>query len=93
MRYSNSLKYSLQMCYCSNFTSECDVYFQAPQDPESWTGVRDAFEEGNIYAQKDQILGTYTGDDDCLYLHVYIPKVRGTTEATNDPRYKVVLPS
>jgi hypothetical protein len=24
-----------------------------------------------------------------LYLHVYIPKVRGTTEATNDPRYKV----
>jgi carboxylesterase type B len=77
------------MCY---FTSECDVYFQAPQAPESWTGVRDAFEEGNICAQKDLFLGTYKGDDDCLYLNVYTPKVRGSTDATSDLRYKIVLP-
>lgn len=81
------------MCYCFNFTLECDVYFQAPQAPESWTGVRDAFEEGNICAQKDPFLGTYGGDEDCLYLNVYTPKVRGTTDATSDLRYEIVLPS
>jgi len=48
--------------------------FKAPQAPESWTGVRDAFEEGNICAQKDQFVGTYRGNDDCLYLNVYTPK-------------------
>jgi carboxylesterase type B len=81
------------MCYCSTFTLEYNVCFQAPQAPESWTGVRDAFEEGNVCAQKDMFLGTYTGDDDCLYLNVYTPKVRGSTDATTDLGYKIVSPS
>jgi carboxylesterase type B len=81
------------MCYCSGFTSECDVYFQAPQAPESWTGVRNAFEEGNICAQIDLFLWTYKGDEDCLYLNVYTPKVRGSKDATTDLGYKIVPPS
>jgi carboxylesterase type B len=39
-------------------------------------GVRDAFEEGQICAQKDTMLQVFRGDEDCLYLNVYTPKVR-----------------
>jgi carboxylesterase type B len=38
-------------------------------------------------------VGTYRGDDDCLYLNVYTPKVRGYTDATSYLRYKIGPPS
>lgn len=58
--------------------------FKSPQPPEPWTGVRDAFEEGNVCAQKDQLLQTYRGDEDCLYLNVYTPK-NPSTEGSLKP--------
>lgn len=50
---------------------------QAPQPPESWEGIRDALNEASVAPQVDDFVAdSYLGEEDCLYLNVYTPKVR-----------------
>ena len=49
--------------------------FKDPLPPEPWTGVRDATEFGGIAAQRDLFTHQLIGDDDCLYLNVYVPSL------------------
>ncbi|GLG93759.1 Carboxylic ester hydrolase, partial [Gryllus bimaculatus] len=41
------------------------------QPPESWEGVRDAFEEGDCCAQFNFMKNKFEGSDDCLFMNVY----------------------
>lgn len=51
-----------------------DLRFKAPQEPESWTGIRDATKPGNKCAQLNSLgKGRVEGSEDCLYLNVYTP--------------------
>ncbi|XP_072948633.1 esterase E4-like [Epargyreus clarus] len=51
--------------------------FKAPQEPESWEGIRDASSEGNISAQLHPENKEYIGDENCLFLNVYTPNIDG----------------
>lgn len=49
---------------------------QAPQPADAWEGIRDALTEGPVAPQVDTIVGSgYDGEEDCLSLNVYTPKV------------------
>jgi hypothetical protein len=55
---------------------------QAPQPPDSWEGIRDALNEGSVAPQIDDFVAdAYLGEEDCLYVNVYTPKVRVTQKA------------
>ncbi|KAK7869853.1 hypothetical protein R5R35_006664 [Gryllus longicercus] len=45
--------------------------FKDAQAPESWEGVRDAFEEGDCCAQFNFMKNKFEGSDDCLFMNVY----------------------
>ncbi|XP_013146624.1 PREDICTED: esterase FE4-like [Papilio polytes] len=48
--------------------------FRCPQEPEKWTGVRDATKPGNNCAQINPYSPkSLIGSEDCLYLNVYTP--------------------
>ena len=49
-------------------------YTQNSIPPPSWEGVQDATEFETVCAQPD-LTGKYNGEEDCLYLNVYTPKV------------------
>ncbi|XP_047114419.1 esterase FE4-like [Schistocerca piceifrons] len=49
--------------------------FKPPQPAGDWSGVLDATREGNIAAQMNLTLGKYEGEEDCLFVNVYTPKL------------------
>nr|AGT95755.1 carboxylesterase A4 [Locusta migratoria] len=53
--------------------------FKPPQPPQPWTGTRDATKEGSVAPQLHLITGQYVGDEDCLFLNVYTPKLPETS--------------
>ncbi|CAB3257415.1 unnamed protein product [Arctia plantaginis] len=50
--------------------------FKAPQPPEPWQGIYNATAEGNI-APQITLESKYVGEDNCLFLNVYSPKLDG----------------
>lgn len=48
---------------------------QAPEPEEPWMGVRSALRDGHLCPQFDIATGKPTGDEDCLTLNIYTPKV------------------
>jgi len=52
-----------------------DLRFQPPQPVDSWTDVKDATEDGNLCPQFDISSNAPMGDEDCLNLNVYSPKL------------------
>lgn len=62
--------------------------WKAPEDPEPWTGIREATKACSecaqqVYDQYWRSSNAFKGGEDCLYLDVYRPK----TDATNLPVY------
>ena len=56
-----------------------DLRWKAPQDPDSWDGVRDATEYCDICPQYDgNMFGEQTviGNEDCLYLNIWRPRTQ-----------------
>ncbi|XP_049852621.1 juvenile hormone esterase-like [Schistocerca gregaria] len=50
--------------------------FKSPEPPEKWSGIRNATMEPNVAPQIDSFFtNQYKGDEDCLYLNVYTPKL------------------
>lgn len=51
--------------------------FKAPQPADCWNGVRDALVEGPMCAQMELFKKEFKGEEDCLYLNIYTPKLPG----------------
>jgi para-nitrobenzyl esterase len=58
-----------------------NLRFHPPQPAKPWSGVKDVYEQPNICSQLKVEGSLYLGNEDCLYLHVYIP---ATASATNN---------
>ena len=53
-------------------------HLQAPQPAEPWEGIRDALKEGDVAPQTGVFqLTSYSGNEDCLFINVFTPKVKG----------------
>lgn len=51
--------------------------FKDPEEPEAWSGIRDALKEGSDCSQTHLTLRVPVGSEDCLYLNVYTPQLEG----------------
>ncbi|XP_014300694.1 juvenile hormone esterase [Microplitis demolitor] len=52
--------------------------FKPPQEADAWTGIYQATEHKNDCPQLNIINGSVVGNEDCLYLNVYTPKIWDT---------------
>ncbi|CRL07130.1 CLUMA_CG020125, isoform A [Clunio marinus] len=52
-----------------------DRRFKAPLPEVPWKGIRSALREGASCPHRNMILENYKGNEDCLYLNVYTPKL------------------
>jgi len=54
--------------------------FKAPQPAEPWEGIRDALKEGDVAPQTGVFqLKSYSGNEDCLFINVFTPKLPAST--------------
>lgn len=62
--------------------------FQAPQPAEPWEGIRDALKEGDVAPQTGVFkFKSYYGNEDCLFINVFTPKVTRRINWENDFPY------
>ncbi|KAK2724449.1 cholinesterase 1-like [Artemia franciscana] len=54
-----------------------NLRFAAPVEPPKWVDLVDALEDGEICPQFDIGANQPIGDEDCLFLNVYTPSVKG----------------
>lgn len=53
-------------------------HLQAPQPAQPWEGIRDALKEGDVAPQTGLFqIKSYSGNEDCLFINVFTPKVTG----------------
>jgi hypothetical protein len=63
-------------------------HLQAPQPAEPWEGIRDALKEGDVAPQTGVFqFRCYAGNEDCLFINVFTPKVTGHINCENDFPY------
>jgi len=63
-------------------------HLQAPQPAETWEGIRDALKEGDVAPQTGIFqFKSYSGNEDCLFINVFTPKVPGHINWENDFPY------
>jgi para-nitrobenzyl esterase len=72
--------------------------WRAPQPPESWEGVREALTTGNacpqfasVFAGEPRDKKGVMGDEDCLYLDVYAPRMEPGDVASGESRLPVMV--
>lgn len=63
--------------------------FKAPLPETPWKGVKPAVREGASCPHRNMILENYKGNEDCLYLNVYTPKLPDTDG--NKPKLPVMF--
>jgi carboxylesterase type B len=52
------------------------IYVQSPVPANSWSGILDASSFGPSCYQFDAMVqGTFLGDEDCLFLNVFVPNI------------------
>lgn len=70
-----------------------ELRFEPPKPSNSWKGVRLARDDANIctqrniYTHQEEIVG----DEDCLYLNVYTPKVPSARDDEQGDRFPVMI--
>jgi len=52
-----------------------ELRFQPPVEVDAWDGVRDASQDGEVCPQWDISQAVVVGDENCLVLNVYTPKI------------------
>lgn len=52
-----------------------ELRFKAPHPVEPWSGIRNTTKEGSSCPQKDVLNHTYFGEEDCLFINVFTPKI------------------
>jgi len=63
-------------------------HLQAPQPAEPWEGIRDALQEGDVAPQTGVFqFKSYSGNEDCLFINVFTPKVIGRINWENEVPY------
>ncbi|KDR24380.1 Esterase FE4 [Zootermopsis nevadensis] len=60
-----------------------ELRFKAPQPADSWSGVRNATVEGPSCPQINPISQTYFGEEDCLFINVFSPKILSETDTAS----------
>ncbi|XP_018335762.1 esterase FE4-like isoform X1 [Agrilus planipennis] len=61
-----------------------DLRFKAPRPPEGWSGIRNAFEEGDECYSRHPVLRHIVGSEDCLFLNVFTPELPNNTNKTKE---------
>lgn len=51
------------------------VLFKPPEKHPGWSGTLKAFSAGQMCVQYSMITDTIIGNEDCLYLNVFVPQV------------------
>ncbi|XP_044021103.1 uncharacterized protein LOC122861020 [Aphidius gifuensis] len=64
--------------------------FQPPVEADAWTKILNATLEASSCPQISEQTGQYSGDEDCLYLNVYTPKI-SFNETVNDELLAVMV--
>jgi len=62
--------------------------FKAPLPEEPWKGIRSAAREGASCPHRNMILENYKGNEDCLFLNVYTPRV---PDSDGNPKLPVLF--
>lgn len=62
-----------------------DRRFKAPLPETPWKGIKPAMREGSSCPHRNMILENYKGNEDCLFLNVYTPKLPDSDGAPKLP--------
>ena len=76
-----------------------ELRWRAPRPPAAWADTRDALDFGPPCVQLGSMLGGvpaedsdgFAGDEDCLYLNVWAPRVEAEEVPTGDARWPVMV--